>query len=333
MKYVKKGLLRIIFVVLLFVLGSLKVFAQPSVGVTCMVQNNSESVTVSGKISSGANQQVTLLVNAPNGEVAYIDQMLSGADGAYRFSFKLSATMPAGTYQVKVSGRKVVTPATAEFNYQLSEEPQPVTVTAAAEISDGRITVSGRISSGANQQVTLLVNAPNGEVAYIDQMLSGADGAYRFSFKLSATMPAGTYQVKVSGRKVVTPATVAFTYEGGAEPAETEYTYRLTGEANEVVRLFARIKENSSFENKIFSLAYRSEQVEPVSFFGAYSDDSIGCGVRGNVEITAFEPGKIKFKILNTKIPQNKVWSGVLNIFKFKFLDGYSGETVFTISR
>ena len=40
-----------------------------------------------------------------------------------------------------------------------------------------------------------------------------------------------------------------------------------------------------------------------------------------------FQPGEIKFKIVNKEIPTGKTWSGILNIFKFKFNQNYSGNS------
>lgn len=56
-------------------------------------------------------------------------------------------------------------------------------------------------------------------------------------------------------------------------------------------------------------------------------------GSYGNVQIVSYEPGKIVFKPLLGVIPTGGTWSGVLNIFKFKFSSNYSGPTQLSLEK
>lgn len=68
----------------------------------------------------------------------------------------------------------------------------------------GRVDVVGNIPSGANKQVTFLVNTSNepiipGNIVYIDQVASEANGTFLFRFNLPETQQGATLDFKVGG--------------------------------------------------------------------------------------------------------------------------------------
>src|SRR6185312_13623455 len=72
-----------------------------TVTLNASVNNNTGKVDITGSISSGAGQQVTVLVVSPSGAIDYIDQTTSGVNGSYQFSYTID-TSKKGTYQVSV---------------------------------------------------------------------------------------------------------------------------------------------------------------------------------------------------------------------------------------
>jgi len=103
--------------------------------------------------------------------------------------------------------------------------------------------------------------------------------------------------------------------------------YMISGNAGDVVSVIANAYNVTTFEDKVYELKYDSQQIEASSLYGAYFEDSLEIGTKGNIEIVSFQPGEIKFKIVNKEIPSGKTWSGILNIFKFKFNQNYSGNS------
>ncbi len=283
---------------------------------SAIVDNATGVVTISGNISSGPGQQVTVLVVNPSGGTDYVDQTISGANGSYQFTYKLDENI-GGVYTVTVGGTGVDTPVSTTFTYKPGEDSSdneaPVwprgsnlkatnisqtsltltwtkaqdnvgisnykiykddevlvtlpglvtsyrvtglnpgkTYTFKVEAGDaagnwstdgpsltvttresgkddvyidvsifvdnakGVVTISGNISSGPGQQVTVLVINPSGGTDYIDQTISGANGSYQFTYKLDEST-GGVYTVIVGGTGISTPVSTTFTYKPGKE--------------------------------------------------------------------------------------------------------------------
>lgn len=91
----------------------------PSLTVYPAVDYTNRSVTVTGTISSGAGQQVTILVSDASGDIVYLDQTTSGHDGSYLFQYLLDNN-ESGEYNVKVGGTEVDSPAVATFTVDSS---------------------------------------------------------------------------------------------------------------------------------------------------------------------------------------------------------------------
>lgn len=94
-----------------------------------------------------------------------------------------------------------------------------VSVTATVNSSTGQVTISGAISSGANQQVTVVVESPDGAIDYLDQTKSGENGVYQFSYTLDENQK-GTYQVSVGGTEVEQVAMTSFEFTGETAPSD-----------------------------------------------------------------------------------------------------------------
>lgn len=98
----------------------------PSLTVAARINHAAKEVTITGAISSGAGKQVSVVVTNPSGSVDYINQTMSGSDGAYTFQYKLDA-QEHGTYTVTVGGSGVSAPAKTTFSYVSGgfSEPPP----------------------------------------------------------------------------------------------------------------------------------------------------------------------------------------------------------------
>ena len=98
----------------------------------------------------------------------------------------------------------------------------------------------------------------------------------------------------------------------------------------EMIPKNVRSQVDLSFD-RTFELSYDATQLEAVSLFGAFADDTLEIGQKGNVEIISYTPGKVIFKLHNITIPDGKVWSGAMNLFKFKFAEGHTGGSALII--
>lgn len=82
----------------------------------------------------------------------------------------------------------------------------------AAQISsEKQVTISGRISAGAGQEIAVVVTDPNGICDYVNSTMSTGGGDFSFSYPMANNTP-GTYTVRVGGKNVATPAATSFSY-------------------------------------------------------------------------------------------------------------------------
>lgn len=167
--------------------------------------NDNGQVDVNGKISSGPGQQVTIAIIAPNGGIEYTDSVLSTANGEFTFSYPMTNRTP-GTYKVRLGGSGVDRPVTATFYSPLAL----LGVNASIKGNDW-VMVSGRITSGAGQQVAINVTAPDGRPDYVDSTLSQAGGGFAFLYPLTRKIK-GTYHVKIGAGGIYNPVKVSFPY-------------------------------------------------------------------------------------------------------------------------
>ncbi|MCR8631289.1 S-layer homology domain-containing protein [Paenibacillus radicis (ex Xue et al. 2023)] len=148
-------------------------------------------VVVSGNFGSTPGKIVTLQVRNPNNQMQQLDQGISGANGAYQFSFSLINKVN-GTYIVSVGGEEAAVAATT---FQVAST-QNVTVN--ASVSGTTINISGNMGSTEGNTVNVEVRNPLNEAIYTDKGKSGANGAYQFSYTMSQRW-SGVYTVKVWG--------------------------------------------------------------------------------------------------------------------------------------
>lgn len=176
-----------------------------------------DTLFIKGATSAGDGQQVTLLIESPLGSIVYIDQGTSGTGGSFEFTYSLE-NENAGDYVAYLGGTGVLSREQVAFEYQGASNPTP-----AAEISvnppsvvDNDVHITGTISTGVGQQVTLLITAPSGVLIHIDQTTSGANGAFEFVYGLNDPI-VGTYGVSVGGTGVQERQKVTFEYEETGE--------------------------------------------------------------------------------------------------------------------
>ncbi|MCY4252660.1 MAG: PEFG-CTERM sorting domain-containing protein [Thaumarchaeota archaeon] len=109
-------------------------------------------------------------------------------------------------------------------SYAQSPLPEPITLSADKEepyAAGETVTVTGQVARSLQGAIAVLVSAPNGNRAFVDQVTLGDDNTFEFSFTAGGPqwMEAGTYTIKATygptaERAVSGTATIEFT--GGA---------------------------------------------------------------------------------------------------------------------
>jgi hypothetical protein len=92
-----------------------------------------------------------------------------------------------------------------------SAAPASISNLTASIDKDNKVVVAGMISTGAGSQVTARIIDPKGNLEYLNQTTSQADGRFEFSYTMK-NKEEGAYQVVVGGSGVETPVSAGFHY-------------------------------------------------------------------------------------------------------------------------
>lgn len=113
--------------------------------------------------------------------------------------------------------------------------------------------------------------------------------------------------------------------EGGEEILTS--TLIIEGEANDVFYIVANVENGTMLNNKIYKIIYNEEHIEVESVLGYLYEELSGGQEQRYIRILSNDLGEISFQIINMDDVNENVWSGALNVFRFRFLEDYSGET------
>ena len=182
------------------------VFAQSlGMSITTTTDQGSDTITVTG-MGLSDDTVITFVVKSPNGNVVGIDQVSPDDDGNFTVTFKVGGTWTQdGFYEIAakqgLTGNsfhtfkflvEVTDGMTEETSVTISnldtgdditiqtnvvEDAAGLTIDAMAEIGSTTIEITG-LTDKLYQDITLTVNAPNGNVVNIAQVSPDDDGGF-----------------------------------------------------------------------------------------------------------------------------------------------------------
>jgi hypothetical protein len=286
----------------------------PTELVTATVTVSSDIVTVTGITSIGANKGVTILVKSQTETIVYIDQKESGEGGQYSFSFKMPSTAMNGTYTVKVGGEEINTPTIRTFTYTKTNGTVDTTVpTAPTNLTASNIT---------GTTVDLSWTASTDDIGVV-----GYD-VYKDSAKvLTVIVPSctlqglssnSTYSITVKAKDAANNQSIASNEISVVIPS-TDTSVNLSIASGQQIILNATATNMLTFLGKVFTITYDANSIEIIDAVAdtMINNTSVGQVVGSNIYITENTPGTLKFSI-NKAVPQNQLWSGVINKIKFR---------------
>ena len=274
------------------------------------------AVNIAGTATTANNVDINASLQTTNTDL--VDKNLSFT-GTKELSTTIPNLLPSASFHLTAVGYETITPP--DINVGSDD------MTVQLEKTGDRLIVTGNTSLGEGKQSTILVTAPNGEIAYVDQIGSGENGQYTFDFNLPLNAVSGEYSVKVGGGGINTPLTLSFMHmsETGTDTVDTEFT--IMRNSNDEFRLVIGATNITSFIDKVYVLDYDSNVIIPTSYRGLQYENSIELGLHTNINIISDTDGKIRFSVVNPAIPPDKVWNGLINVFKFKFISDIGGTT------
>lgn len=170
-------------------------------GITSQATFDGNIATISGTVTgaSGATQ-VTLLVGEP-GDIIYVDQVTSEADGRFSFEVPFSSSTPFGEYPYRIgSGARV---GTYEGVIDYKGAVTYVTnqfLTADLNVSVNAYipTITGTISCTEGKTVDVTVTNVTDNTVIAEETITSADGEHAVSYTLPTLMSTKEYSLVVT---------------------------------------------------------------------------------------------------------------------------------------
>lgn len=276
------------------------------VDIDLTVSINGYVPSITGTMNSGTDTTAALSIKNVTDSTDVINTSAATGDAAKNISCTLPSLLKPKTYNVELTcteGEENL----AVANIELAS-------------STVLVSVSGNIAMGDNARFNVQIESTNTDLINKNMEVTGNKD---FSATLPNIISGATYHVKAQGYRIKT--------EPPAPPAPEGTVYEVTGTAKQEVSIAAKAENIAAFAERSFTLEYNPDQLLPVSLFGLNYENTVATGQKGKVKIESYEPGKIVFSIHDTSIAQGKVWTGVLNVFKFRFADSYSGTSTLTL--
>ncbi len=199
-------------------------YAETGMSVSVNADEGSTTISVSGHSSVG-NNSVQVIVKAPNGNLVSIDQLMPDAngdfmtdiqiggqlwkqDGMYTISikqgtstlydFSLLVEVTGGTTAATSVSDSTLESTTTDIFVTPSDEISGLTITDNSVLGSTTISISGH-TDRTNTDVTVRVQAPNGNIVSVSQVTPGANGDFMINIEVGGQLWSqnGMYSIDV----------------------------------------------------------------------------------------------------------------------------------------
>ncbi len=244
---------------------------------------------VTGVIRSIYGKNISVNVTDNNDNSVIYNNTITAASGICNLDFELPSILSYDAYKISI----------------ICADGEEELFRVSADIVCGlyKVTVSAAIQTSEDVQINATAMNPNTDLINESGKFTGS---WSKSITIPNIIPTAEFDVDLN-------AVETYLMKLGGD------TGIVTGVSGDEVTVMAKGWDISTFRGRRFELTYDPAQLIPVSFFAMYPDNTVGTGQRGNVEIEKWEEGRIVFKIHNIDIPEGKTWTGVMNLFKFRF--------------
>ena len=168
--------------------------------------------------------KIMIFITGPDGKVYLRNEMEPARDGSFEFSFDIKKGYPVGTWNV--NARETTTGLDVDYRFKVIE-PQPSATPAKPATEEGKpslilrdkdgrhvvfINTGGEAPEGGlveyvllldgkgfnrSTDLTILVLDPDENIYVQDEVTTGSDGSFSFSFKLENDAKLGTWSIQV----------------------------------------------------------------------------------------------------------------------------------------
>lgn len=189
--------------------------------------------------------------------------------------------------------------------------------------------ITGQSKTAEEKAIMVKIVDDSGKIVYLRQLTTEADGSYVINATLPAESVSYIVWVTVEGEsggyvKTMTPFS--------PNDAKGEYTYICSGNEDDYEDVLIFAKNIADMEKYTYELDYseymNDVQIVDICALTRAKEVEEGFCENGSIEVISASDGKIRF-VVNGKIDDGTLWSGLLNIIRFKRLS--DNDVTFTL--
>lgn len=261
--------------------------------------------TIEGRIESLNDITTTLNIINETSQTTIANDVITSNDNVYSFSYSLPSLLKLTEYTVKFTccdNQKVLANTSITIDSSILN-----------------IGIEGLINITENALINTSIESSNTDI--LDTTMQIEENK-TFTASVPNIAAYASFHLIVQGyvKEYVFPST----------PDVPSVIRTLSGKANDVVNVAVSSRAASSFSGRTFKLEYNPQQIQLISIFDNDYSDIIVQNNKDDVEIVSKKDGEIIFRVY-TQINGARKWSGIINLFKFRFLPNYSGSTTITL--
>lgn len=261
--------------------------------------------TIEGTIESINNITTTLNILNETSQTTIANDVITSNENVYSFSYSLPSLLKLTEYTVKLTccdKQKVLADTSITIDSSILN-----------------IGIEGLINIAENALIDTSIESTNTDILDTTMRIE-EDKAFTTSIPNIAAYASFDLILQGYVKEYVFPSV----------PDVPSVIRTLSGKANDVVNIAVSSRAASSFAGRTFKLEYNPQQLQLISIFDNDYSDIIVQNNKDDVEIISKKDGEIIFRVY-TQINGARKWSGIINLFKFRFLPNYSGSTTITL--
>ena len=252
---------------------------------------------ISGTVYCTSGKTINVSIKNITDNSVIANDTITSENGIFNISYKLPNLISPKTYKI--------------FCTCADSEKSLIQMNLTLESSVVLVKLSGTVAAADDVDVDAEFKGTNTNL--VDKS-TNFTGSKNVSITIPNILASAVFNLKAQGYEMA-PYT---------EEEEDRYSYCTVGIEKDNIKLYAMGNNIYDFADKTYEISYDPDKLELKSFNGVKISGNAFLGAFGNVKIMSFENGKLKFKMIGVRLPQNNGWSGIMGIAEFKVKSGSS---------
>ena len=260
---------------------------------------------VTGTILCLEDKSITFEVKNKSDDTVIFSDIITPEDGEHNLSFTFPSLLSPKEYELTLSCR---------------DDGEVITYFSAI-LDSSILAVNAEATVSTTDDVTIDAQMKTVNTGLLDKETTFT-GNKTVSAKIPNLAGSASFNLKAQGYKKE--------YEIPEMIDAPSVIRTFSGKTNDEVYISIGSTAVAALEGKTFKLEYNPDQLQLISILDSNYSSSGESKKNEDIEIISRKNGEVVF-LVNSKLNSTEKNSGIINLFKFKFLENYSGSTTITL--